>query len=90
MKGLIAIIVAFMLSICVAVAAEQPSTDVPRVTQEQLKSMLGEPDLILLDVRLEEQWKISASKIPGAVHENQAAVASWADKYPKDKTIVTY
>ena len=52
--------------------------------------MLCNPDFIILDFLLNDQWLVSDRKISGAVHEDQAAVASWAGKYPKDKTIVLY
>ena len=44
----------------------------------------------VVDVRLDEQWRFSNRKIPGAVHENPAVPSTWMDKYPKDKTIVFY
>lgn len=67
-----------------------PFPDVLRITKEQLKEKLGDPDVIILDVRVENQWKESPNKILGAVHENATEVKSWAGKYPKDKTIVLY
>ena len=66
------------------------SGDSPRITMEELKSMLGDPDLIIIDSLVEEQWATVAQKLPGAVHEDPDDVDSWADKYPKDKTIVIY
>jgi len=72
-------------------AAEAPKEEkAPRMTKEQLKSKLGSPDLVVLDIRLEEQWKFSNRKIPGAVHENPSVPSTWMDKYPKDKTLVFY
>ena len=73
-------------------AAETPTDEkaAPRMTKEQLKSKLGSPDLVVLDIRLEEQWKFSNRKIPGAVHENPSVPSTWMDKYPKDKTLVFY
>jgi len=41
--------------------------DTPRITKEALKSMLGNPDVIILDVRLEKHWTASGEKIPGKV-----------------------
>jgi rhodanese-related sulfurtransferase len=64
---------------------------VPRITKEELKSLLGNPDVIILDVRLKEEWKESKWKIPGAVREDpKKDINTWADKYPKDKTLVFY
>jgi hypothetical protein len=66
------------------------SGDAPRITMEELKSMLGDPHLVIIDSLVGDQWKTVAQKLPGAVHEDPDDVDSWADKYPKDKTIVTY
>ena len=48
------------------------------------------PDLIIIDVRLERDWKSSSLKIRGAVWEDFLDVDTWAQKYPKNKTIVLY
>jgi rhodanese-related sulfurtransferase len=61
-----------------------------RMTKEQLKPLLGSSDLVVIDIRLVEQWKFSNRKIPGAVHENPTVPSNWMDKYPKGKTIVLY
>jgi hypothetical protein len=64
--------------------------DVPRISMAQLKGMLGQPALILVDVRRSVDWNASDRKIKGAVREDPQAVAKWAGKYPKGKTIVFY
>jgi rhodanese-related sulfurtransferase len=51
---------------------------------------LADPEIIILDVRPEQQWKGTKLKIVGAIHEDPTAIESWAGKYPKDKTIVLY
>jgi rhodanese-related sulfurtransferase len=64
---------------------------VPRMTKEELKSLLGNPDVIIIDVRVEEEWKESKWKIPGSAREDpEKELNTWADKYPKDKTLVFY
>lgn len=64
---------------------------VPEITIEDLKPMLGKPDVVIIDVRIQNQWEAADQKIPGAVHENPGKdVKLWLDKYPKDKTIVLY
>ena len=65
-------------------------TTTPRMTKEELKSMLRQPDLVIVDVRLVDEWKKAQSKIAGAVREDPEKLSSWADKYPKDKTLVFY
>jgi hypothetical protein len=98
MRGIKAAILAAVLSLAglgtpaktIAAPKDVPFPDVPRITTEELKSMLGDESVIILDVRMENQWEASAHKIPGAFHENAMDVESWAHKYLKDKTIVLY
>jgi rhodanese-related sulfurtransferase len=66
------------------------AADVPRMTTDDLKAMLGNPDLVCLDVRYKKDWKDSDTKIQGAIREDPDSVKSWAGKYTKDKTIVLY
>jgi hypothetical protein len=64
---------------------------VPRMTKEELKLLLGNPDVIIVDVRIESDWKESKWKIKGAVREDpEKDINTWVDKYPKDKTLVFY
>jgi hypothetical protein len=66
------------------------SADAPRMTKDELKAMLNNPDLVILDVRAQRDWAEDDSKIKGAVREDPETVKSWASKYPKDKTLVLY
>ncbi len=66
------------------------SDDVPRMTQDELRALLGNPDLVILDVRASSDWTASGLKIKGAVREEPNDIASWANKYSKDKTLVLY
>ena len=66
-------------------------TKVPRMTKEELKSFLGNPGIVVVDVRIAEDWKRSDSKIKGAFREDpEQDSRTWASKYPKDKTLVFY
>ena len=64
--------------------------DVPRMSKEELRAMLGNPDVVIIDVRSGKDWEASQSKIKGAVREEPWQAKSWADKYDKDKTYVLY
>jgi hypothetical protein len=66
------------------------SADVPRMKKDELKALLGNPDLVILDLRLGRDWKDSDLKIKGAVREEPNDIESWAKKYSKDKTLVLY
>jgi len=62
------------------------SADVPGMTKDELKAMLGDPDLVVLDVRLGRDYISSDSKIKGAVREDYHMFY----QHPKDKTLVLY
>ncbi len=72
------------------VLAMGSGAQIPRTTIEELKAKLGQPEVIILDVRLGEEWTGSKMKIKGAIREDPEKIQSWADKYPKDKTVVLY
>jgi len=65
--------------------------DVPRMTKEELKPLLGNPDVIIIDVRSARDWKSSQEKIQGAIREDPDKKAkSWAGKYNQEKMIILY
>ena len=66
------------------------ANEVPRINKEELRGMLDNPDLIIVDVRTGESWEKSKMKIQGAVREDPKDAKSWAEKYSKDKTMVLY
>jgi predicted sulfurtransferase len=77
---------AFMALFAKAAVADE----VPRMSKEELRAMLGNPDVVIIDVRSSKDWEASQSKIKGAVREEPRQAKSWADKYDKDKTYVLY
>jgi rhodanese-like protein len=68
----------------------EKSGDAPRMTKDELKARLGNPDLLVIDVRYGKDWTDSDLKIKGAIREDPKAFDSWASKYPKDKILVFY
>ncbi len=64
--------------------------DVPRITKEELKGMLGHPDVFVIDTRLSKNWLDSDLKIKSAIRGNPDNFSSWADQFPKDKTLILY
>ena len=65
--------------------------DVPKISIDELKSMLGNPDIVILDVREGESWKKAKTKIAGSVREDPGkGIDPWVNKYPPDKTYVLY
>ncbi len=85
--GTIAIIATLAMGASMVGGADK----VPRMTPDQLKEMLGKPEVIILDVRAAGDWAKAQTKIQGAVREDpNKATKTWAGKYGKDKTIVLY
>jgi len=60
--------------------------EAPKITKEEVLRMLGNPGVIIIDVRSGED----ELKIKGAVREDPENVSLWIDKYPRDKTLVFY
>jgi 3-mercaptopyruvate sulfurtransferase SseA len=50
------------------------SAEAPRMTKEELKAMFGNPDVIIIDVRAQGDWKESDLKIKDAVREDPGMV----------------
>ncbi len=90
------------LGICMAVAAlavawtalagvvAYGQQDVPRMTKEDLQSLMAKPDVMVIDVRAQVDWEGDTLMIKGAVREDPTTVNTWMEKYPKDKTLVFY
>ncbi len=80
----------FLIALTFSAAVSLPADPVPRITKEELRDLLRNPDVIVLDVRIGEEWANSAKKIEGAVREDPAELKSWMKNYPKEKTLVFY
>jgi hypothetical protein len=90
---LLALIVVVAGGLSHAVWSANATTDpaaVPRMTTDQLKAQLGNPDLIIIDVRTAHDWNDSSTKIKGAIREKSYKLGTWIEKYPEDKAIVLY
>jgi predicted sulfurtransferase len=64
--------------------------EVPRMQVEELNARLGDPSVVVIDVRTAGDWEGSPFKIKGAIREASKSVSDWASNYPNDKTIVLY
>jgi len=71
-------------------ASTARAADAPRMSIEDLRDRLGEPGLMLIDVRRGGDWNNSSAKIKSAVRHDPAAFAQWKSEVPKDATIVLY
>jgi len=79
-----------LISLLAGLPAIASASDVSKISKEELNAMLYDPDLLIIDVRRERDWKSSSLKIRGAVWEDFLEVDTWAQKYPKNKKIVLY
>ncbi len=73
-----------------AAAASAASVEVPRISVEQAKQMLANPDVVFIDVRTAKSWWRSPTKIENAVREELGALKQWEKKYAKHKTLIFY
>ncbi len=80
----------FCLSLFGPLMQQGYAADVQKITAEELRKILDNPQVIVIDVRTDPEWKKSDQKIKGALREDPDAVDSWAGKYPKDKPLVLY
>ena len=65
------------------------ASSVPIMDKDELKSLLGSKDLVILDVRQGRDWSTSEFKIKDALRVDDGDL-SVAKNYPKDNTIVLY
>jgi rhodanese-related sulfurtransferase len=86
----LASLVVVCLGLVFMAAISARAAEAPRMSMEELKSMIDDPNVIVIDVRQDSDLAESNAKIKGAVRENPAQSAAWMSKYPKEKTIVFY
>lgn len=81
-----------LFSLILALFAFSPSFagSVQFMEKEELKSLLGSENLVILDVRTGRDWSTSEFKIPGAVRASSGDFSNWSSNYAKDSTIVLY
>jgi len=90
---LISSLAAVFLLIALAGYPAMPTTveQVPRLTKEQVKEMLGKPDVVIVDIRYIKQYEQSDKKLPGAVFVQPENFDEFVKNHPqKDKTYVLY
>ncbi len=81
--------VVFMLTaLFCATSFVASAAEVPRISVDELNIRLGEPDMVVLDVRGGQDQ--SDKQIVGSEPVSPGAANQWAGNYPKDKIIVLY
>ena len=71
-------------------AGAYSSGDIAFISIAELKAKLGEPSVVVLDVRIPKHIAASRSKIKGAVWVNPKEIDQWVQSFPKDATYVLY
>ena len=64
--------------------------DAPRISKDKLKGLLGNPNVIILDVRHTDTWQEGEFKIKGAIRRRPEFFDSWANEFPRDKMLFLY
>jgi hypothetical protein len=64
--------------------------NVKMMSKEELKTRLGNPDTLILDVRADSHWASSDQKIKGTLRVDPDNFNSWAGIFPPSRTIVFY
>ena len=80
----------FISGLEISVMAMGKGVEAPRMTTEELRSLIGNPEVVVIDVRIGDEWTKSNERIQGAVREDPEKYNQWAVKYPKEKTLVFY
>ncbi len=82
-------ILAFVILIIGLLTSLALSADVPMMTKDELKAMLGNPDLVIFDVRLGSNYFASDIKIKSALRPEYGTKKIVPSEY-SDKIIVIY
>jgi hypothetical protein len=88
--ALLSIFLLMFMAVLLLPANISGAGDVARMETQELKAMIGQPGLTLVDARTVSSWKKSDKKITGAIREDAHNVSSWAGKYSKDGPLVVY
>lgn len=89
-KIFLVVVTVLALSIAAAVSPlPSGAADVPRISVEVAAALLGNPEVVVIDVRRGGDYDGSSAKIKGALRESEKDV-SWSGKYGKDKFLILY
>ncbi len=88
-KAAVCVVVGVM-SVFTCAAFARAAGEAPRIAREEVRPLIGDPGVIILDARTSWAWEGSDKKIKGAVRVDPANVDSWAGSLPKGKMIVVY
>jgi rhodanese-related sulfurtransferase len=89
-KTVLTVAIAFLAAAWIFSAPGFAADEAPRIAKEEVKVLLNDPNVAILDARRGTDWKKSDKKIKGAVRVDPFDVGAWAGNYPKDKKIIVY
>jgi rhodanese-related sulfurtransferase len=79
-----------VLVLAFALTETVKAQDAPRMDVQQLKEMLDDPDLVIIDVRKPRDMVASDLKIKGAVRLDTAKTGEWFSGFDRRKIYVLY
>ena len=89
-RGTVACIIFMLIFNSTGLSTADNDKNVPAISVHQVKQLLNNSDVIIIDVRKYRNWWQSSKKILSAVREDPSKVDQWAQKYPKDKSLIFY
>ena len=90
MKRLVIPFLATLLLAALTIPATAPAAETAMISVEQLKQMLDQPEVVVIDARVKKDYDSAEKIISGAKRENPDAVDKWAPEYDPGKTYVLY
>lgn len=80
-----------LISILVALYASAAiAADLAVISVNELKLILDDPDIAIIDVRSSNDWQSSDVKIKGAIRGAPKNFESWAFDFSRDKRLILY
>ena len=66
------------------------ASEISIISINQLKLILGNPEIAVIDVRGSKDWQSSGVKIKGAIRGSPKNFESWSHDFSKDKILILY
>jgi hypothetical protein len=90
MKAVLGLLV--VLALCGVLRTTQAAAadDVPRISKEEAKALLGKPNVVFIDARVDKAWKESSQQITGAVRVDEFDLETQAANYGKGAKFIIY
>jgi Fe-Mn family superoxide dismutase len=70
--------------------APATDTNLPIISPAELRQALDRGDVLVIDVRLQEDFDAGADMLSVAVHHDARRLDEWVSSLPKDREVVVY